>query len=94
MVSLLNNLCKSDRKDATDVKETAVVVKEALQSAKQAQTSVSEALKHATANIRGTQSLLVSVSMHVRLHLVMNELVFLKEFYKWMKHVWNVTQCM
>lgn len=67
MVSLLNNLCISDRKEATDVKETAEVVKEALQQAEQAQTSVTEALKQAAANIKGTQALLVSVSMHVRL---------------------------
>lgn len=49
------------RKEASDVKETAFMVKEALEQAEQAQTSVTEALKQATADIRGTQALLVSV---------------------------------
>lgn len=49
------------RKEASDVKATAFMVKEALEQAEQAQTSVTEALKQATADIRGTQALLVSV---------------------------------
>lgn len=52
------------RKEATDVKDTAEMVKEALQQAERAQSSVTEALKQATADIKGTQDLLVSVSLH------------------------------
>lgn len=52
------------RKEATDVKGTAEMVKEALQQTERAQTSVTEALKQATADIKGTQDLLVTVSLH------------------------------
>lgn len=51
------------RKGATDVKDTAEMVKEALKQAERAQSSVTEALKQATADIKGTQDLLVSVSL-------------------------------
>ncbi|XP_052399504.1 laminin subunit beta-1-like isoform X1 [Carassius gibelio] len=49
------------RKEANDMKYTAEMVKEALQEAYHAQSSVTEALKQATADIKGTQHLLVSV---------------------------------
>uniref|UniRef100_A0A673I5W6 Uncharacterized protein n=1 Tax=Sinocyclocheilus rhinocerous TaxID=307959 RepID=A0A673I5W6_9TELE len=49
------------RKEATDMKDTAEMVKQALQQAEHAQSSVTEALKQATADIKGTQDLLVSV---------------------------------
>lgn len=52
------------RKEASDVKDTAEMVKEALQQAERAQSSVSEALKQASADIKGTQDLLVSVRLH------------------------------
>lgn len=40
------------------------MVKEALKQAERAQSSVTEALKQATSDIKGTQDLLVSVSLH------------------------------
>lgn len=46
------------------MKDTAEMVKEALQQAERAQSSVTEALKQARADIKGTQDLLVSVSLH------------------------------
>ncbi len=52
------------RKEATDVKDTAEMVKEALHQAERAQSLVTEALKQASADIKGTQDLLVSVSLH------------------------------
>uniref|UniRef100_A0A672R1Z4 Laminin subunit beta-1 n=1 Tax=Sinocyclocheilus grahami TaxID=75366 RepID=A0A672R1Z4_SINGR len=57
--SLLEQARKA-RKEATDMKDTAEMVKEALQQAERAQSSVTEALKQATADIKGTQGLLVS----------------------------------
>uniref|UniRef100_A0A673HN73 Laminin subunit beta-1 n=1 Tax=Sinocyclocheilus rhinocerous TaxID=307959 RepID=A0A673HN73_9TELE len=54
--SLLEQARKA-RKEATDVKDTAEMVKEALQQAERAQSSVTEALKQATADIKGTQDL-------------------------------------
>ncbi|XP_043085341.1 laminin subunit beta-1-like [Puntigrus tetrazona] len=51
---------RSERKEATDVKDTSEMVKEALQQAERAQSSVTEALKQASADIKGTQDLLVS----------------------------------
>lgn len=77
------------RKEASDVKDTAEMVKEALQQAERAQSSVTEALKQANADIKGTQDLLVSVSLHwflittqqlsSRLVLDMNNLLLLNE---------------
>uniref|UniRef100_A0A8C1W607 Laminin, beta 1a n=1 Tax=Cyprinus carpio TaxID=7962 RepID=A0A8C1W607_CYPCA len=58
--SLLEQARKA-RKEATDVKDTAEMVKKALQQAERAQSSVTEALKQASADIKGTQDLLVSV---------------------------------
>lgn len=43
------------------MKDTVEMVKEALQQAERAQSSVTEALKQATTDIKGTQDLLVSV---------------------------------
>uniref|UniRef100_A0A8C2L3E7 Laminin subunit beta-1 n=1 Tax=Cyprinus carpio TaxID=7962 RepID=A0A8C2L3E7_CYPCA len=58
--SLLEQARKA-RKEATDMKDTVEMVKEALQQAERAQSSVTEALKQATTDIKGTQDLLVSV---------------------------------
>ncbi|MCI4381846.1 hypothetical protein PGIGA_G00256700 [Pangasianodon gigas] len=49
------------RKEASDVKSTAELVQVALDQAEKAQTAVTEALKQATSDIKGTQDLLVSV---------------------------------
>uniref|UniRef100_A0A8C1HLC7 Laminin subunit beta-1 n=1 Tax=Cyprinus carpio carpio TaxID=630221 RepID=A0A8C1HLC7_CYPCA len=57
--SLLEQARKA-RKEATDMKDTVEMVKEALQQAERAQSSVTEALKQATTDIKGTQDLLVS----------------------------------
>uniref|UniRef100_A0A8B9LY97 Laminin, beta 1a n=1 Tax=Astyanax mexicanus TaxID=7994 RepID=A0A8B9LY97_ASTMX len=48
------------RKEAADVKSTAEMVQEALDLAEKAQTTVTEALKQASTDIKGTQDLLVS----------------------------------
>lgn len=45
------------------MKNTAELVQEALEQAEKAQTAVTEALKQATSDIKGTQDLLVSVSL-------------------------------
>lgn len=44
------------------MKSTAEMVQEALETAEKAQTTVTEALKQASSDIKGTQDLLVSVS--------------------------------
>ncbi|XP_031419989.1 LOW QUALITY PROTEIN: laminin subunit beta-1a [Clupea harengus] len=48
-------------KEATDVRDTAVIVKEALEQAEKAQNAATEAIKQATSDIEGTQDLIVSV---------------------------------
>lgn len=68
-----NKLCQYkgnvfNRKEASDVKSTAELVKEALDQAEKAQTAVTEALKQATSDIKGTQDLLVSVSLLLGKH--------------------------
>lgn len=45
------------------MKSTAELVQEALDQAEKAQTTVTEALKQATSDIKGTNDLLVSVSL-------------------------------
>lgn len=49
-------------KEATDVRDTAVMVKEALEEAERAQNAASEAIKQAKTDIKGTQHLLAAVS--------------------------------
>ncbi|XP_046889497.1 laminin subunit beta-1a [Hypomesus transpacificus] len=49
------------RKEATGVRDTAVMVKQALEEAGRAQTAAAEAIKQATTDIKGTNDLLTSV---------------------------------
>ncbi|KAG7456038.1 hypothetical protein MATL_G00247520 [Megalops atlanticus] len=58
--SLLDQARKAS-KEATDVRDTAVLVKEALEEAERAQTAAAEAIKQATTDIKGTQDLLTTV---------------------------------
>lgn len=54
----------SHSKEATDVRETAEMVKQALEEAERAQKAAAEAIKLATTDIKGTNDLLSSVSQH------------------------------
>ncbi|XP_041966049.1 laminin subunit beta-1a [Alosa sapidissima] len=58
--SLLEQARKAS-KEATDIRGTAVMVKEALEQAEKAQNTAAEAIKQATTDIKGTQDLLISV---------------------------------
>lgn len=60
----VNSSCCIDSKEATGVRDTAMMVKEALEQAEKAQNAATEAIKQATTDIKGTQDLLVSVSTH------------------------------
>lgn len=53
-------------KDAADIKDTAEMVKVALEEAERAQNAASKAIEQAATDIRGTQDLLVSVSRQGR----------------------------
>ncbi|KAJ8002830.1 hypothetical protein DPEC_G00163050 [Dallia pectoralis] len=48
-------------KEATDVRDTAEMVKQALEEAERAQSTAAEAIKQATTDIKGTNDLLISV---------------------------------
>ena len=55
--SLVTLVLSIPSKEATDVRDTAVIVKEALEQAEKAQNAATEAIKQATNDIKGTQDL-------------------------------------
>lgn len=57
-------MCVSYSKEATEVRDTAEMVKQVLEEAERAQSAAAKAIKQATTDIKGTNDLLTSVSQH------------------------------